>query len=443
MSLPAEISRSIDRAIDHLRRERSADKTRTDAPTGDGLLFLGQWHDAYPTVLVRDPFLTDSAKIQWLYLAQEARRQPQGAIGMPSIQESARALHQARGTVIRDRLLLRVCRWISAVRAVRDPDTGRFLGHIYAMHGEPVQWHAAIEYDEHYVGLIERAQSHPDRRVQRAAHANVLGIREHIIAGEDPLEPIDPVEMRITTVQAIESGWGTAWRVPLEEAPPGTDFGPGGEPGPDLEPGELPGTDFGPGHLPGPNFEPGDQVIDFAGSPNLGPGAVRSSSNNKNKKTTTTTTDSARVRTQTDVERTALRWPGVFDDNMRRLLHHTLSVSVATEHHQDVLDALAHKVIDREDPLRNPVAYAITLCSRIKTGTFQPVGPPLEAPAGVKQPADASQPDKSVLRSQLANELSGLKRLRRAGHQDAAGEVLDRQIADLEAKLSPLRGVGR
>ena len=178
MSLPAEISRSIDRAIDHLRRERSAGKPITDAETGDGLVFLGQWHDAYPTVLVRDPFLTDSAKIQWLYLAQEARRQPQGAIGMPSIQESARALHQARGTVIRDRLLLRVCRWISAVRPVRDPDTGRFLGHIYAMHGEPVQWHAAMEYDEHYVGLIERAQSHQDRRVQRAARANILGIRE-------------------------------------------------------------------------------------------------------------------------------------------------------------------------------------------------------------------------------------------------------------------------
>ena len=128
---------------------------------------------------------------------------------------------------------------------------------------------------------------------------------------------------------------------------------------------------------------------------------------------------------------------------MRRLLHHTLSVSVAVEHHQDVVDALAHKVLDKENPLRNPVAYAITLCSRIKTGTFQPVGPPLEAMAGVKKPADASQPNQSVLRSQLANELSGLKRLRSSGHRDAAGEVLDRQIADLEVKLSELRGVGR
>ena len=418
MSLPTEISRSIDRAIDHLRRERANGKPIADAETGDGLMFLGQWHDAYPTVLVRDPFLTDSAKIQWLYLAQEARKQPQGAIGMPSIQESAQALHQARGTVIRDRLLLRVCRWISAVRSVRDPDTGRFLGHIYAMHGEPIQWHAAIAYDAHYVELIERSESHQDRRVQRAARANLKGIRGSIIAGEDPLVPIDPVAMRITTAQAIESGWGTAWGVPLEEASPGTKFGPGDEPGPDLEPGESPGPDFGPGYLPGPNFGLGDQVIDFANSPNLGPGAVRSSSN-KYKKTTTTTTVAARARKDADQERTALNWPTAFDDNLRRLIHQTLSVSVAATHHQDVVDALAHKVLDRTNPLRNPVAYAITLCSRIKAGTFQPVGPPLEATAAVQKPAAPSQPNRSVLRSQLTNELSGLKRLRSAGHRPA------------------------
>ena len=126
-------------------------------------------------MLVRDPFLSDSAKIQWLYLAQEARQQPQRAIAMPSIQQTAKALHQARGTVIRDRLLLRICRWVSAVRPVRDPDTGRFLGQIYAMHGEPVQWHAATQYDEHYVELIERSTTHQDRRVQRAARASISG----------------------------------------------------------------------------------------------------------------------------------------------------------------------------------------------------------------------------------------------------------------------------
>ena len=61
MGLPNEISHSIDEAIEYLRRTRTAAKPDIGSTDTDGLLFLGQWHDAYPTVLVRDPFLSDSA----------------------------------------------------------------------------------------------------------------------------------------------------------------------------------------------------------------------------------------------------------------------------------------------------------------------------------------------------------------------------------------------
>ena len=149
------------------------------------------------------------------------------------------------------------------------------------------------------------------------------------------------------------------------------------------------------------------------------------------------------MRTGVGDKPVALNWPTGLDDNMRRLLQHTLSVSADTAHHQDVLDALAHKLLDREDPLRNPVAYAIKLCSRIKTGAFQPVGPPLDTRPNENSHAEPARPGKSVLRSQLSNELSGLKRLRTAGRQDASAAMLDRQIADLEVKLSDLREVGR
>jgi hypothetical protein len=441
MGLPNEISHSIDEAIEYLRRTRTAAKPDIGSTDTDGLLFLGQWHDAYPTVLVRDPFLSDSAKIQWLYLAQEARQQPQRAIAMPSIQQTAKALHQARGTVIRDRLLLRICRWVSAVRPVRDPDTGRFLGQIYAMHGEPVQWHAATQYDAHYVELIERSTSHQDRRVQRAARASISGIRESIAAGTDPLTPIDPVAMRVSTAKAIESGWGTAWGLPIEDDPPGTESGPGEGLHPETGPTTLPDPNPGPGVSPGPNPGPGDRVIDAVTGPNPGPGGVRSSSKNKN--TTTTTTDAERAQVDVDDRREALTWPSAFDDNMRRLLHHTLSVSIDTAHHQDILDAMAHKARDRDDPLRNPVAYAIELCNRIKNGTFQPVGPPLEMPRTGGASANDGRPNPTLVRSQLLGEIAGLKQLRRASGQGAPGERLERQIADLQIRLSELGGERR
>jgi hypothetical protein len=454
MGLPSDISRSIDQAIEHLRRIRTQPPQDSTAGETDGLLFLGQWHDAYPTVLVRDPFLSDSAKIQWLYLAQEARQQPHRAIAMPTIQETSRALHQARGSVIRDRLLLRICRWISAVRPVRDPETGRFLGQIYAMHGEPVQWHAAIEYDANYVELIERSTTHQDRRVQRAALASLAGLHERIRAGTDPLAPVDPVALRISTARAIESGWGIAWGLPIGFEPPGPEFGLGEDllaesaiesetgtvPGPNPGPGQLPGRR--PDPVPGTDSGPGDPMTAPTPGPNPGPGGVRSSSKNTNTTTTTADTEPAHD------PRGTLTWPSAFDDNMRRLLHQTLRVSTAATHHQDIVDALAHKARDRDDPLRNPVAYAIELCNRVRNGTFQRVGPPFEPAAGKnaagnKDAQAPAGPNITLLRSQLLGEIAGLRRLRRASGGDAAGAMIERQIADLELRLANTRGEGR
>ena len=265
MALPTDIERTIDQAIDQLRQAKPGSGHGVD----DGLLYLGTWNDAYPALLVRDPFLTDSAKIQWLFLAQEARKQPHHAMGMPSIQKTATVLHHSRGTVIRDRALLRICRWISAVRRLRDSQTGRFLGEIYAMHGEPVQLHAAIQYDAHYLASLERWQDHPDKQVQHAARAHLLGIQQQLMAGMDPLEPKDPVEVRITAARSLESGWSESWKLPFDLRSPGSNFGPGECPSPNLGPGKNPGPKFEPGDLPGPKFGPGSQVIDFTGVQNL------------------------------------------------------------------------------------------------------------------------------------------------------------------------------
>jgi hypothetical protein len=128
---------------------------------------------------------------------------------------------------------------------------------------------------------------------------------------------------------------------------------------------------------------------------------------------------------------------------MRRLLRHALSVSIAASHHQDILDALAHKARDHDDPLRNPVAYAIELCNRVRNGTFQRVGPPIEPTVGQGTTAAPSGPNITLLRSQLLGEIAGLRRLRRASGEDAAGAMIERQIADLELRLTNTRGEGR
>ena len=54
--------------------------------------------------------------------------------------------------------------------------------------------------------------------------------------------------MRVSTAKAIESGWGTAWGLPIEDDPPGTESGPGEGPRPETGPTTLPDPNPGPGY---------------------------------------------------------------------------------------------------------------------------------------------------------------------------------------------------
>ena len=93
----------IEPLIEASAAELTTKTNQRHAPAQEGMLFLGPWHDSYPSILVRDPFLTDSAKVQLLYLLQEARKRPNGAIAMPTIQQTCEKLRHSKGTVIRDR----------------------------------------------------------------------------------------------------------------------------------------------------------------------------------------------------------------------------------------------------------------------------------------------------------------------------------------------------
>ena len=141
-------------------------------------------------------------------------------------------------------------------------------------------------------------------------------------------------------------------------------------------------------------------------------------------------------------ERAALNWPAGLDDNIRRLLQHTLSVSVDAAHHQDVLDALAHKLLDQGRPLAQPGGLRNQAVQPDQDRRLSARGAPTGRETERKQPCRASQAGQ-VCPSQPAFERAvGLKRLRTAGRQDASAAMLDRQIADLEAKLSRSEGGG-
>ena len=139
---PHSLESMVDMAVQQMLTTSSA--SIDDSP--DRMLYSGVWNDAYPAILVRDPILPDSAKIQLLYLMQEARSNPYGANPLPSIEKTARDLGKSPTTVVRDRAIIRMTRWASQCQRVRDAQ-GRMRGLVWMLHSEPASLADATSLD--------------------------------------------------------------------------------------------------------------------------------------------------------------------------------------------------------------------------------------------------------------------------------------------------------
>lgn len=430
----------------------------------EGLLFLGPWHQSYPAILVRDPFLSDSAKVHWLYLTQEACRQPHRAITMPSLDQTVDVLGHAKKTVNRDRTLLRVCRWISQYTRRRD-DKGRYRGTVNAIHGEPCSLGEANRLDADYLKLLDSTKAHTDRYLRQAAQAALASIDQALREGRDPLEPADPMTRRLDAAHAVHNGGGSFFELLVagsnRNTPSDTSSVTGhsvatstkekvttGDPGVKTTTG---------GSVPMVNFTNEAQVTDKT---DLGPNQPRveksttgptcSSSN----KTTTTHSepDSARAEKTTTGPAghpvanadaaSPLRWPAALPANERTLIDRAFaSRDLSRAQQQDVLDALARKLQDPDNPLRSPVGYTVSLCKRIQSGTFQPVG----APSPPRNAAQSNAPTNAEVRDMrqqirnLQSEIQGMDSTLIPGAPAGSRVALESQRDRLHQQLEQLK----
>ena len=415
-------ARALEAHIEQAIREltQSTESRQED----EGLVVLGEQHDSYPSLLIHDSNLSDSAKVLFLYLLQEARSRRYGAIVMPSVDETCRVLGHARATVVRDRMLLRIGSWITFCRRVRNPP-GTFRD-VYSLHSEPCPLVDVVQLDETYMQFVdETASSHNDPYVRRYAVSILDLIERQIRDGRDPLERPDPITRRLEAVQAVktQSGQFFGGLVPgqgdrVDEA---TRAGEGGG-SPTAGPVQI------LGRRQGSKFEPRSQVIEKCGSSKFEPPS--SSSNHK----TTTTSN----RTKFELPNT-LRWPASFDDNLRRLIYRALCRELPDpEQHQDILDALAHKASDKHHPFRtSPVAYAVKLCRLAKEGKFNPVGP-LPATERHPKPNGTNVIDRMREVSRLRNEIAALERLAEGSPSAELRQAIEGQMGQLKEALAEL-----
>ena len=107
------------------------------SPPQHGLLFLSAWHEAMPALVHLDPVLdpVDSRvfAVLWIWAKQQGR----GTTAFPTYDYLLQRCNiQSRATLARSLAILRLTRWITLCRRVRD--RGRNRGNIYALHDEPL-----------------------------------------------------------------------------------------------------------------------------------------------------------------------------------------------------------------------------------------------------------------------------------------------------------------
>jgi hypothetical protein len=106
---------------------------------------------------------------------------------------TGRKLGLCRGTIARCLNILRAARWITLCNALRDENTGRFKGNIYAIHDEVLSIEEAVVLDGRYINALEDMEkNHGHHRVRMVAYAVLENIRTKLNQDEGPDQTYDP-----------------------------------------------------------------------------------------------------------------------------------------------------------------------------------------------------------------------------------------------------------
>tara|TARA_R100000005_G_scaffold94885_1_gene74291 strand:- start:995 stop:2266 length:1272 start_codon:yes stop_codon:yes gene_type:complete len=390
-----------------LDRLIQATTNRAQGSGQDNLLFLGHWHQAYPTAVVCDPVLEPVDKVVWMVIMLQAR-ETAGRAAFPRYEVIAGLANIAStSTIARAIAILRLTRWLSLCARVR-ASTGQFQGNVYALHDNPLPLADALYLDEGYMAFLRQSEHHSHARVRRVATAVLATLAGAVEQGEDPLAPLPDVEQRVR--QALG---------PADSASPAHDTARSLA---NLTTGLLASQDA-------PVSQPGaDSAINqHQNSKAVDSGKVTGSSCSSNTTTTTTTTTEKSAENFTSrtsplpetQQPDALIFPRRLTDNQRTLALQYLT-PIPAELHQPLLDELAGRVQAESQgarPLYDELRFFYALCRAARTGSFvpnlglkvadarnrrnadtpEPTGPP---------PAQRTEAERDALRQVAAEQLA-------------------------------------
>lgn len=177
------LSLYIQNAVDHLKNSStlSANKNHQEQSS---LIYLGNWQDPYPRLLVTDPVLEPVDKLAWQIIRLHISA-PGAVTAFPNYEAiRTHANIKSNHTVARALAILRATRWLSLCARVRDK-RGRYLGNIYVLHDEPITLGDAMYLDTEYMTFLNTSTEHNHKRVRQIVENVVATIEEMIDDGID------------------------------------------------------------------------------------------------------------------------------------------------------------------------------------------------------------------------------------------------------------------
>jgi len=179
------LSLYIQNAIEHLMGSASQKQSGNEKEQS-GLIYLGNWQDAYPRLLVTDPILEPVDKLVWQIIRLHINA-PGAVTSFPSYEViSTYANIKSNHTISRALAILRATRWLSLCARVRGK-SGRYLGNIYVLHDEPVTLGDAMYLDGDYMAFLQNSTQHKHPRVNKIVESVLATIQDLIDGGQDAM----------------------------------------------------------------------------------------------------------------------------------------------------------------------------------------------------------------------------------------------------------------
>lgn len=207
----------------HLQKKRAQETAAQSASPSQyaGIIFSGNPHETVPRKLLLDNRLTPLERNCWQVFRLLVNAD--GVTAFPTYDQLRPYLgmnpgkHASRETVSKALIVLRLTRWLSLGRRVRDEVSGQVQGNVYLLHDEPVTPAEAIEFDKDYMQLLLQSMEHQNKAIKEVAQISWREFTGDPDVGRRLPTHIDTIAERLN---------GQAWAVESKlQALPAPEFG--------------------------------------------------------------------------------------------------------------------------------------------------------------------------------------------------------------------------